>query len=310
MPSRRMKALLALGIPAAFAIFFLGIALAPIGGPKRSYIKVVPGDTWSGVFARLERASLLRSAFWAARYASLTGAVNESLQTGVYRFDSAMSVPSIVSRLVGGQREHQRLTIPEGKNRVWIAELLAEKGVCPRNEFLKASEGKEGYLFPDTYDLPPTTGAEEAAKQMLDNFALQMRKASLNPSKETCVVASMIELEARSPKDRPLIASVIYNRLKARMPLQIDATVLYALGKWKSRVTLEDLKVDSPFNTYRRAGLPPNPICNPGLESLKAAAHPAKTNYNYYVARGDGSHAFSAGYAEFLHNKRLLHARN
>jgi UPF0755 protein len=111
-------------------------------------------------------------------------------------------------------------------------------------------------------------------------------------------IASLIEREARIGKDRPLISGVIHNRLRKGMRLQVDATVLYALGEHKGRVTYEDLKVDSPFNTYRHKGLPPHPICNPGEASIRAALRPAKTEYLFYVARPDGSHVFTRTYAE------------
>jgi UPF0755 protein len=127
------------------------------------------------------------------------------------------------------------------------------------------------------------------------------------PLDKIIILASLIEREARVPEDRPLISAVIRNRLQRHMLLQIDASVLYALGHHKEQVLLTDLKVDSPYNTYRYAGLPPGPICSPGLDSIKAALNPARVNYLYYVARPDGRHIFSTTLSE--HNANVKKAR-
>lgn len=174
----------------------------------------------------------------------------------------------------------------------------------------------EGYLFPDTYAFVVGTQPEGVVTTLAQTFSrkfyapnLAAIEASELTLHELVTVASLIEREARVAADRPLISSVIRNRLAKGMRLQIDATVLYALGGHKERVTHEDLKVKSPYNTYLHAGLPPGPICNPGLASLKAALHPAGTDYLFYVARPDGSHVFTRTYEEHLAAIRAIRGR-
>jgi len=169
----------------------------------------------------------------------------------------------------------------------------------------------EGYLFPDTYYPGSDSGPDKIVQMMLQNFEQVMerndyiskaRSKGLNLN-EAVTVASMVEREARVESERPIIAGVIYNRLKAGMPLQIDATVQYALGKQKEKLLYKDLEINSPYNTYKISGLPPGPIANPGWPSLKAAIEPEKNNYLYYCAKPDGSHAFSRTLAE--HNRNV-----
>lgn len=174
--------------------------------------------------------------------------------------------------------------------------------------FLKDANGNlEGFLFPKTYEVTSRTSARSVVNMLLKQFQVETehlewsRAQSLGVTPyQVVIIASLIEKEAKVPEDRPLIASVIYNRLKMKMKLGIDATVQYALGKWKPVLTNKDLQVDSPYNTYRIPGLPPAPICNPGFESIRAALYPASTNYIYYILTGaDGKHSFTADYQEF-----------
>jgi UPF0755 protein len=175
----------------------------------------------------------------------------------------------------------------------------------------------EGMLFPATYELRPRSKAAGFVQQQLkafrDNFSAvdtaRARKANLTPY-DVVIIASMIDREARLPAERGLVAAVIWNRLRAGMLLQIDATIQYALGKTKPVLTYDDLKIDSPYNTYKHAGLPPTPISNPGLAALRAAADPAQAGYLYYVARNDGSggHYFSNKYEQFLLDKAKAQA--
>jgi UPF0755 protein len=220
-----------------------------------------------------------------------------------------------------------RLTIPEGFTLRQIAARAGETGLFSADDFLAAAaagdyqvpilpEGQrtnlEGLLFPKTYDLPEGMQPRELVQKLLDQFALETAGLDLGRAEklgitpyQAVIVASLIEREVVVDEERPLVAAVIYNRLKANMPLQIDATVQYALPQWKENLTYEDLKVDSPYNTYRNRGLPPAPICNPGSKSLEAALEPAPVNYLYYVATGEGGrHFFTADYQEFLRAKQ------
>jgi UPF0755 protein len=215
------------------------------------------------------------------------------------------------------------VTFPEGLRREQMAALLASKTHLSAGEYLaqtaiggegqvlaatKTPRSLEGFLFPATYPvLPSTTVAEFVDAQVAAyrnytaavNYAYAASK-NLTPY-DVLTIASMIEREVSVPAERPIAAGVIYNRLHLRMMLGIDATVQYALGYWKTNLTEADLQIDSPYNTRKYPGLPPGPICNPGLASIQAAAHPAHVPYVYYVARNDGSggHYFATTLAQF-----------
>lgn len=215
------------------------------------------------------------------------------------------------------------VTFPEGLRREQIAAILAAKTHLSASAYLAQTgvggEGKvlagttaprslEGFLFPATYPILPSTTVSQFVDAQLTayrnytagvNYAYAERK-NLTPY-DVLTIASMIEREVSVPAERPIVAGVIYNRLHARMMLGIDATVQYALGYWKTNLSDADLQIDSPYNTRKYPGLPPGPICNPGLASIQAAAHPAHVAYLYYVARNDGSgsHYFATSLAQF-----------
>lgn len=198
------------------------------------------------------------------------------------------------------------LTVPEGYSRAQTAELAREAGL--RGDYMKASEGHEGYLFPDTFELEKAAPAADLVRLQLQDFqrrfgSVDMSYArSKNLTKDDVVtIASMVEEEAQLDKERPLIAAVIYNRLREGIPLGIDATVRFATGNYSEPLTESELAVDSPYNTRVNAGLPPGPISSPGLASLEAAAQPAKAGFLYYVVKPGacGEHSFSSSDAEF-----------
>jgi UPF0755 protein len=215
------------------------------------------------------------------------------------------------------------VTFPEGLRREQIAAILAAKTHLSASQYLAQTavggEGQvlagtttprslEGFLFPATYQLLPTTTVGEFITEQVAayhdytaavNYAYAASK-NLTPY-DVLTIASMIEREVAVPAERPLVAAVIYNRLRLHMTLGIDSTVQYALGYWKTDLTESDLQIDSPYNTRKYYGLPPGPICNPGLASIQAAAHPAHVAYLYYVARNDGSdgHYFATTLAQF-----------
>jgi UPF0755 protein len=183
-----------------------------------------------------------------------------------------------------------------------------------RQAFLKDADGNlEGFLFPKTYEVTGLTSARSMVNKQLKQFGIETsdldwgRAASLGVTPyKVVIIASMIEKEVKLPSERPLVASVIYNRLKKGMKLGIDATIQYALGEWKPRLTDSDLKVDSPYNTYTHSGLPPAPICNPGFESIRAALYPASTDYIYYIltSPAEGRHSFTSDYQQFARWKK------
>lgn len=264
-------------------------------------------------------------------YLKLSGQ-GSRLKAGKYELTTAMSAYQMIDKIVKGEvkKDTVRVTIPEGFTINDIAALMESKGFGSKDKFIETAQntnfdfdflknlpkrsGKiEGYLFPDTYDFPKNATPEQIIKRMLMRFEeifdeeMQRKAADRKMTIDQVVtVASMIEKEAKIDKERPVIARVIYNRIDKKMPLQIDATVQYSLGQWKERLTVEDTKVNSPYNTYKVTGLPIGPISNPGKASLEAAVNPDDNNYLYYVYKFDDSktHAFSANYQDFLKDKQ------
>ena len=198
------------------------------------------------------------------------------------------------------------LTIPEGYSRAQTAELAREAGL--RGDYLKASEGEEGFLFPDTYELERRAPVSDLVALQLQTFKTRMAGVEMRyarsknlTERDVVTIASMVEEEAQLDSERELIAAVIYNRLGEGIPLGIDATIRFATGNYTEPLTESELAVDSPYNTRLNAGLPPGPISSPGLASLEAAARPAEVDYLYYVVEPGtcGEHSFSASAAEF-----------
>lgn len=216
-----------------------------------------------------------------------------------------------------------KVTIPEGLRREEIAAILEEKTHMTRAAYLEATADEaearrraktpaatslEGFLFPATFDIGSRLTEEEFVQSQLSAYDSWTGDVSYRYSRsknltkyEVLIIASLVEREVRVPSERPVVAGIIYNRLRHRMRLDIDATVQYALGEWKTVLTVSDLAIDSPYNTRRYPGLPPGPICNPGLASIAAAARPKVTDFLYYVARDDGSgrHYFARTAEEF-----------
>jgi UPF0755 protein len=198
------------------------------------------------------------------------------------------------------------VTIPEGYSREQTAEIAREAGL--KGSYLKASEGHEGFLFPDTFELEKGAPASDLVQLQLQDFKRRVADVDMRyarsknlTTRDVVTIASMVEREAQLEDERPLIAAVIYNRLHEGMPLGIDATIRFATGNYDEPLTESELAVDSPYNTRLNAGLPPGPIGNPGLASIEAAARPAKVDYLYYVVKPGacGEHSFSSGAAEF-----------
>ncbi len=304
-------------------------AAASAGAAKKIVrIKVAQGATPDAVGQDLASQGVIRSArAWTlrARRAIPQGA---AIKPGVYDVSPSESPARILDRLVRGDVAKNKITFPEGFTLAQIARRLSERAGVNEAKFLEIAMQRgntlgasfrppaklEGYLFPDTYTFPADADEKAIAQQMLGNFdklVARGKAAEINKKKlslhQIVTLASLIEREAQVPQDRARIAGVIYNRLQRGMRLQIDATVQYARGQHKNRLLFADLKVESPYNTYKNAGLPPGPICSPGMASLEAALAPEKHPYLYYVARADGSHLFGRTMAE--HQKNIAAAR-
>ncbi len=316
-------------------------------GGQTITIKIEKGETARTIGDKLQKAGVVRSATWFRMLAEIDGIQND-LAAGTYTFQPDTDTEAVLQRIKAGYYAPQILvTIPEGLRIEQVADLLEKKGVVQAQPLLDAiragqapsdlpalgdllndrpqGSSLEGYIFPDTYYFPIKATPADVLRTMLnalgDRFDPDLRaavKAEGLTDYQALTLASIVEREAQVPSERPIIASVYLNRLKAGMPLQADPTVQYAIaqdaasinsfGWWKQQLTQDDLKIQSPYNTYLNAGLPAGPICNPGRDAIAAVAHPAQTNYLYFVAKGDGSHAFAATLAE--HNANVQKYQN
>jgi UPF0755 protein len=325
-----------LGFLLLMALLFLGTVFGvasmfqpPSGSAQVVRLEVPRHASVRNIAERLEQKGLIRHRYAFMLMARIMGESN-NLKAGEYELQPRMPLLEIIDKLARGDATAVWFTVPEGYTASQAADTLAGLGMVERSRFLRLTQSNgsrfevgvtaprpslEGYLFPDSYKFKKGVGASAIIHEMLRNFHDQVLEglrdeihASDLPLDKIVILASLIEREARVPEDRPLISAVIRNRLQRKMLLQIDASVLFALGHHKERVLLTDLKVDSPYNTYRYPGLPPGPICSPGLDSIKAALRPAKVDYLYYVARSDGHHLFSTTLSE--HNANVKKARS
>lgn len=264
---------------------------------------VKKSETVRNIADRLENEGLIRSPvafFLLSRF----GGISQKIQAGDFHLNPSMNLQTIAESLTHGTVDTW-IVIPEGWRNEEIARSLAKDLNIPEKEFLMIA--KEGYMFPDTYLFPQDASATTVSKTMMDNFnkkidvKLRNQMNEKNLSLENVVtIASLVEREAKFDEDRPLIASVILNRLKENMKLDIDATIQYALGYqsdrktwWKQNLTVDDLGLDSPYNTYTHAGLPPTPIANPGLEAIQSVINAQSTPYIFYIADKTGKSHFA-----------------
>ncbi|MGA3235938.1 MAG: endolytic transglycosylase MltG [Bryobacteraceae bacterium] len=316
--ARRFGCLALLGaLAVGFAVFRL---VAPYQGFQgETFVEFPRGTSTETMGTLLAKAGVLRSRwdFLAAR-AVQRGRV---LQAGEYRFDRAASPLEVVDRIARGDVFYYTLVAPEGKNIFDLAQIAAQLGLFTADAFLAAARNPamirdldpaapslEGYLFPNTYKLSRHTTAEALCRTMTAKFREVWRGlgggdvTKAGDPHATVTLASMVEREAKLPEERPLIAAVFANRLRIGMKLDCDPTTVYAAlleGRYRGTIYRSDLDSANPYNTYRHAGLPPGPIANPGLDSLRAAMHPADSDALYFVARPDGSggHTFSSDLA-------------
>lgn len=304
-------------------------AHASQGGQSITF-EVHQGESAALIATRLKSAGIIQSAELFQELTALEGLQN-GLAAGQYQLSPHLPTAEVIAELHRGNGTAFRVTIPEGKRIDEVAAILQQAGVVSAQAFLNAVKnghytydfladdppgaGLEGYIFPDTYSFPKHNSAQAVVNTMLKDFGQRLTPALRTAFKQegltihqAVTLASIVEREAEAPSERATIASVYFNRIHDGMFLDADPTVQFALasnpknvaayGWWKKNLTLPDLKVDSPYNTYIHTGLPPGPIANPGLASLEAVAHPASTNYLYFVAKGDGTHAFSETLAE------------
>ena len=327
-----IAAIVAVLVVAAIAYFFVVPAVKSIFAPQQEQtvpagqdvtITIPEGASGDDIASILSKNHIVENPkdYYAA--VAKEGA-EMSLKPGDYALKTGMNAVDVVKQLVAGPNAGAVLTIQEGLTLEQTAERIEAVYGISKDEFLaqaKASkyvddypfledaynDSLEGYLYPKTYTFTDTPTADDIIRKLLDQFVSET--ASLNLDKganglsaqQIVTMASLIERETAVDSERPTIASVIYNRLDADMPLQIDAAIVYARGGGNQAVTYSDLEIDSPYNVYKNYGLTPGPICSPSISSIKAALNPDKTDYLYYVASatGDGTHKFSSDYEQF-----------
>ena len=300
---------------AALAAFMVYAPIGPAAGTsddQATYVDIAPGTGTRALAAQLEQAGVLRS-----RYAfDLLRAVKSGkLIAGEYRFNHPAPATEVYSRMVRGDVYTRPLTIPEGYNIFEIAQAVEAAGFGSRDDFLAAEKSQtaliadlspgapslEGYLFPDTYRFARHVAPAQILAAMVKRFRQVSTQLGLftdpTATTNTVILASLIEKEVSQESERPIVASVFENRLARNMPLATDPSVIYAAvleNRYRGTIFESDLQAQSPYNTYRHTGLPPGPICNPGIAALKAAIAPAKTDYLYFVADAQGHSRFSA----------------
>lgn len=323
-PGRILGLLAALVVIAAlgWSYAFWTTAGTPVSprAPQR-LVRIEAGATLATVANRLQQREIIRSALYMRLYADETGSAAD-IQAGVYLLSGRESTAEILRQLVQGDVAARKLTIPEGFTVSDIAFLLHRLGIAQTADFVAAArtfpnafipKGSpvryelEGYAFPSTYKIPYDTSASAVAEilftQWESEFTPAMREEAAKEHlsvNQVMTLASLVEREAKLERERPIIAAVFLNRLRLGMPMQSDPTVAYALSRPLAAVTLKDERYASPYNTYYVKGLPPGPICNPGLPSIEAVLHPAHVGYLYFYGLPNGSHIFSYTYQQQL----------
>jgi len=311
--------LIIFAIAAAVAWFY--ISVQPVSENKNFvYFTIPKGESAAQIGTKLESAGLIRSALAFKIYIQFTGQSGK-LQSGQFKLYPSFTLFQNVNALFNGPVEVWT-TIPEGLRREEIATRFATalgKDKAFVSEFMQVSVGKEGYLFPDTYLFPADVTATSIVQKMTDTFNAKTSGFTPNGSNltfaESVTLASLLERETKTDAERPVVAGILINRLNAGIPLQVDAAVQYAVANencklkienctWWPILSLNDLKINSAYNTYKLVGLPPGPIANPGLSSLKAAFNPATTDYLYYIHDSTGQIHYAKTLAEHNANVR------
>jgi UPF0755 protein len=337
---RVFKGLVVVGLLAAVVIGFL--VLSPYGPTTETFVVIAPGTGTASIAKRLQEAGIVRSslAFEAVKeWRGISGTAG-TLKAGEYRFDHAATVAKVYDRLRRGDVYTVTVVIPEGFNMFDVAGAVADAGLDTRVDFLAAERSHteliaawsprasslEGFLFPDTYKFSRHATPLQMLATMVKRFGQQAERLGLStnrrPSDDILIggesasiqqlvtMASLVEREVHVDSERATVASVFRNRLASGMPLQTDPAVIYASllrGTWTGVIHESELRSDSAYNTYAHVGLPPGPICNPGLAALRAALHPATTKYLYFVADANGATRFAATLAD--HNTNVAEYR-
>jgi len=300
-----LLALIAAGV-AAYVVY------TPFGPSSETFVDIMPGSGTRGIAAQLEHSGVIRSRYGFELLRPLLGG---RLKAGEYRFDHAVPMTEVYARIERGDVYTRALTIPEGYNIFDIAQAVEADGLGSRDAFLAAERqhteliaawtppnsprpaSLEGYLFPDTYYFSRHATPLQMLSAMVRRFRQVSEQLGMSENvPRTVIMASLVEKEVSQNDERPLVAGVFANRLAKGMPLATDPSVIYAAildGRWRGTIYASDLQSPSPYNTYKHTGLPPGPICNPGMAALRAAIAPAETDFLYFVSDAAGHSRFS-----------------
>lgn len=307
-----------------FSYFWQGIYLAKDKSSKEIKIfQIKKGETVEEIAKNLEKEGLIKSSIFFTVY-NFFACTTPRLQAGYYYFSPSMTIPEIVKKMVEGEVIKEKITFIEGWNLNEIASYLEKKGILKKEDFLEAAsqdfssdfeflkdkprnQNLEGYIFPDTYEVFFGEAPKEIIKKALKNFnkklTLEMRDEIAKQGKtifEIVTMASLLEKEVKTREEKKLVSGILWKRLENKIPLQVDATINYITGKKTTKISVEETKIDHPYNTYLYLGLPPGPICNPGIDSILAAIYPEKSDYWYYLSTPEGETIFNKTYEEHL----------
>jgi len=303
---------------------FYHYAESPISPEGRQLeIKIHKGNSFSDVVSLLDDAGLITNKNYFLLLAHIKGA-SKNIKAGEYELNSSMTPGHIVGDLMEGRVKVYRITIPEGFTVHQVAARLAANGIVDENRFIALTRDSgllselmimgasaEGYLFPETYVFSRSMGESQVIKFIVDNFwkritsEMRVRAKELGFTlHEIVILASIIEKEGGGKDEKPKVAAVFHNRLKRGMRLQSDPTVIYDIDDFDGNLKKSHLEEKTPYNTYQIGGLPPGPICNPGMDSILAALYPAQVDYLYFVSKRDGSHHFSSNLRS--HNQAVI----
>jgi UPF0755 protein len=284
----------------------------PINFPSNSIVVISRGASVSDITRQLSDAHIVKHSGLLQFILRVSG-TSSRVQAGSYLFESPQNAIAIAHRLVMGEYglPPVSITFPEGTTVRDISKrIFAAFPQISEQDFISEGKQYEGYLFPDTYLFQFDAAVESITNNMRANFDAKMKplqsdiQASGHSLSDIIIMASLVEKEARTNESRKIVAGILWNRVKLKMPLQVDAVFGYIFNRDTYSPSYDDLKVDSPYNTYTHTGLPPGPICNPGLESIQAVLNPTKTNYLYYLTGSDDKMHYSITYAEHLANQR------
>lgn len=292
----------------AFGVFVLSLfylvlsqafTLKASTDPSLIFFEVKKKESVFEIAKNLKDARIIRS-FWAFVIYSQFKSLN--LQSGLYYLSKDQNIRQIAQILAQGKIAEYKITVPEGFSSWQIAQLLDDKGILKKDDILDLAKEKEGFLFPDTYRIPVNPTPADIIERMESNFKKRTENLKVSPS--DIILASIVEREAKKDEDRSLIAAVFKNRLKKNMFLEADPTVQYAKGTWDPITFADYTAVRSAYNTYLNKGLPPGPICNPGIKSIEAVIKPADTDFLYFFHLKDGTTIYSKTEQEHNQNKK------